>query len=90
MCGFESRRLHHNQEREHFMVRVMDNSGAITLGIPRRELEAIMAGNRYCLLGSHGVPHICIVFGETDEELMMRIHSFYPGAPPPPIIVDNR
>lgn len=72
------------------MVRVMDTNGSIVLGIPRRELEAIIAGTRYCLPALQGVPHICIVFGETDEELLMRIQSFYPGAPPPPVIVDNR
>jgi len=72
------------------MVRIMDNKGNIVLGIPRRELETIMAGHRYCLPASHGVPHLCIVFGETDEALVETIQSFYPANAPRPVMFDNR
>lgn len=70
------------------MLRGTDNKGNAILGITRREIEGLLAGERCCFptrpeLG--GGPHICLWFAETDAELLGRLHEMYPDGMPRPI-----
>lgn len=64
----------------------MSNGGALLLGLDRGALLRILAGERLCLPEAAGAPHVCVFFEETDELLLERMESFYPGQPLPPIV----
>lgn len=63
-----------------------DDNGCVQLGIDRGLLTRILAGERVCLPAAAGAPHVCVFFAETDEGLLERLESFYPGKPMPPVV----
>lgn len=67
-------------------VKGISNGGAILLGLDRGALIRILSGERLCLPEAGGAPHVCVIFEETDELLLERIESFYPGKPLPPVL----
>lgn len=71
------------------MVRGFDNNGCLILGITRKEIDRLLAGERICCssAGQPGDPgtHLCIYGGETDEAILERMDKAYPIGTPPPI-----
>ena len=64
----------------------MNKGGGLLLGLDRGALLRILAGERLCLPEAAGAPHVCVFFEETDELLLTRLESFYPGQPLPPVV----
>ncbi|MEY4545373.1 MAG: hypothetical protein RL685_1568 [Pseudomonadota bacterium] len=69
------------------MIRGVDNKGNVVLGLTRTEVEGLLAGKRCCFLARPPEapgPHICIYFGETDEEALRAVSTAYPDGMPEP------
>ena len=52
------------------MIRGRARNGSVILGITRREIEGLLAGERCCFINTPAVgggPHVCLWFAETDE-----------------------
>lgn len=67
------------------MIRGVDNKGCIILGITRRELEGLVAGERCCFPNDKPQapgPHICLWFAEDDAGLLARLDEMYPDGMP--------
>jgi hypothetical protein len=64
----------------------VDTNGCVTFGIDRGLLTRILTGERVCLPAAAGAPHVCVFFAETDELLLQKLASLYPGEPLPPIV----
>jgi hypothetical protein len=67
------------------MIRGVDSRGNVILGITRLEIEGLLAGERCCFptkpeLG--GGPHVCLWFGETDDDLIGKLGQMYPDGLP--------
>lgn len=57
------------------MIRGRARNGRVILGITRREIEGLLAGNVCCFITRPevgGGPHICLWFAETDDALEAR------------------
>jgi hypothetical protein len=69
------------------MIRGVDGNGSIVLGLTRKEVEGLLAGHRCCFNAKPPEapgPHICIFFGETDEEALRAVSAAYPDGMPEP------
>jgi hypothetical protein len=67
------------------MIRGRDSDGSVILGITRTEIMGLLEGQRCCFpsrpeLG--GGPHICLWFGETDDDLTARLGEMFPSGLP--------
>lgn len=59
------------------MIRITDNAGAVGVGLCRSYIEALLRGERVCIPGGMGAPHICLFFGENDGELLKRANQLW-------------
>lgn len=62
------------------MIRARDSEGRDVLGLTRREIQGLLEGRLCCF--REGKPeadsrHICIVFAETDADLVARLRAAY-------------
>lgn len=69
------------------MIRGNDNRGNIVLGVTRREIEGLLAGQRCCFITPPCAsgPHICLWFAEDDDALIARLHEIFPDGVPEPV-----
>lgn len=62
------------------MIRMRDSAGRTVLGLTRQEIAGLTAGNVCCYAADKpeaGMGHICIYFGETNADVLARIHAAY-------------
>lgn len=73
------------------MIRVVDDRKAVGIGLCRSYIEALLRGERVCVPGGMGAPHVCLFFAEDDDALTARTKELYPdGFLPGAIVVDYR
>lgn len=66
------------------MIRGLDNNGCVILGLTRQEIDGLLEGKRCCFearLPEAPGPHICIYFGETNEDVLARLRVPYGEMP---------
>lgn len=73
------------------MIRIVDERKAVGVGLCRSYIDALLRGERVCIPGGQGAPHICLFFAEDDDALMERTKELYPdGFLPGATIEDHR
>lgn len=73
------------------MIRVMDERGGVGVGLCRSYIEGLLRGERVCIPGGMGAPHICLFFAEDDDALLARTNELYPdGMLPGATVEDHR
>lgn len=73
------------------MIRITDDRGAVGVGLCRSYIDALLRGERVCIPGGRGAPHICLFFAEDDPALLERTRVLYPnGLMPGAVVEDHR
>ena len=73
------------------MIRIVDEKGAMGIGLCRSYVEALLRGERVCIPGGKGAPHVCLFVAEDDDALLARMPQLYPnGLLPGATIEDHR